>query len=222
MTQYKMSPETEPGKDARARGDAVAARGMSRRRFSQAALGSVPVLMTLYSNPLKASNGVPANCHPSGWVSGNTSLHGGAGDCGGESPGHVGNSGNGGVATQARLRDFNEDFDFRVDPPEFRDNDDLSLNLNYAASSTNNPVYRNGTAVVDFHRKLIRFGAAAYMSSREVYGYRGPGEGVIAAMVSSALNNEDYANSNVILTPSEVLAFLKNLESGQEGFPLNP
>ncbi|WP_290651173.1 hypothetical protein [Aquisalimonas sp.] len=80
----KRLPE-EPVKESRARSKSTAAanqpRSWSRRRFGVAAV-STSVIMSLHAQPLRAGG----NCSPSGWTSGNSSLHPEPESCGGETP----------------------------------------------------------------------------------------------------------------------------------------
>ena len=223
MTEHERNEAPEPRPDANGQDHAAPGRGLSRRRFSQAALGSVPVLMTLYSNPLRASSGTPGNCHPSGWVSGNTSRYGEADDCGGESPGHWGNhstQGQGGGADAAKNVDFNVAFGFA--DFEFTDSEDESLNLNYATSGRGKDIVkRNSVEVTDTERKVIRFGSAAYMSRVEnKYTSERPTEEEIINMVKAVLDGEGYQipGTGDELTIDGVLAFLENTVRGNQGF----
>ncbi|MCG5528023.1 hypothetical protein LRF89_10615 [Halorhodospira sp. 9621] len=223
MTEHERNQAPGPHHDANGPDHAAPSRGMSRRRFGQAALGSVPVLMTLYSNPLRASSGTPGNCHPSGWVSGNTSQHGEAEDCGGESPGHWGNhspQGQGGGAGAAKSVDFNRAFGFA--DSEFTNSEGESLDLNYATSGRGKDIVeRNFVEVTDKERKVIRFGSAAYMSRIDnKYTSDRPTREEIIDMVKAVLDGDYYQipSTGDELTIDGVIAFLKNTQSGKQGF----
>ena len=216
MTEHERNQTPEPRPDAKEQDNASPSRGMSRRRFSQAALGSVPVLMTLYSNPLRASNGNGGNCNPSGWVSGNVSRHGDAVNCNGKSTGYWGNEGNGGGSDDAKEEDFNDVFGYS--PGTYTDDNDNYLNLSYAAhGNNNNIVKKNGYKVSDSDRRVIRFGSAAYMSSTDSsVEYLGPGSEQIREMVTDALDNGYYKipGTGDELSKDGVAAFFKNTING--------
>ncbi|SEO98318.1 hypothetical protein SAMN04488052_105186 [Aquisalimonas asiatica] len=83
MDQDKRSIEQQQGAGAPASAKSGDPKSWSRRRFGVGAV-SASVIMSLHAQPLKAA----ANCTPSGWVSGNTSLHQELEECGGRTPGY--------------------------------------------------------------------------------------------------------------------------------------
>ena len=214
--QAKQGAEQQAGREARGDHDP------GRRRFGQAALGTVPVLIAIYSNPLRASSGTPGNCHPSGWVSGNTSLHGDPGDCGGTSAGNFGNPGRGGRETGWEEWPFSEVF---PGVPEYYEDPDLAhpLRLKRAAFSSGParvfPVYDGWSGLVSNpERKVIRFGTAAWLSRHYGhYTFERPTEAEIVAMVVAALTGEPYSTAAGELDAWDVADFLENT-LGNEAF----
>ena len=223
MTEHERNQTPEPRPDAGEQDNASPSRGMSRRRFGQAALGSVPVLMTLYSNPLRAGGG---NCDPSGWYSGG-SQHGEAESCGSDSPGKWWRSPAEPVETWGDWLFSSSDQTvsdlgaghtaiFSGAPSFYEDDKETPLRMKYAVRPQNlYPIYKvSGGQVEHQERKVIRFGAAAWLN-RHFNRYDGPrpDEKEIVEMVEKVLNGGYYRSAAGDLNTEDVANFLENTVS---------
>lgn len=185
----------------------------SRRRFGKAALVATPVLATLYGRPLRAA----PNCSPSGWVSGNTSLHHELEDCGGNTPGYWQ-----GPASKTQHRRWDEIHQEELDSPlgfPGLGRYSLAAKPGEDANAVREATLQNavegpgqtpflGTGTLE--RQLIRFGTAALLNARFVMGYALT-EAQVTEMVAMAVLHGGYTTpSGDFLTPGQVKAFLEN------------
>lgn len=224
MTEHERNQTPEPRPDAGEQDNASPSRGMSRRRFGQAALGSVPVLMTLYSNPLRATSGSANGCSGSEWVgSANTSMDVETVRCGGRSPGHWGNQGNQGNQEANTLQPVTHEpweverfEDCFPGAPRFYEDPDGNepLRLARAVSVSNHAViYGSGGRPYQnqhLERKIVRFGTAAWLNWQHGYYNGRPNKDEIVGMVESALKGEYYRTAAGDISPEGVKYFLEN------------
>jgi len=206
--QEDSTPVTTPPRDGEESGrtDAPGADSSarwSRRRFGKAALVATPVLATLYGRPLHAA----ANCTPSGWVSGNTSLHHELEDCGGNTPGYWQ-----GPAS-------------KMENPGWDDIKDKLLNSSHGfpgldfyvggqPATLHQAVEGPGQTPFDgtgsLVRQIMRFGTAALLNARFIMGYPLT-EAQVGEIVASAVLYGGYTTpGGDFLSDVQVKAFLEN------------
>ncbi|MDZ7829147.1 MAG: hypothetical protein U5K33_06565 [Halofilum sp. (in: g-proteobacteria)] len=204
--QEDKAPVTNPPRDGNEPGPAGAdsSARWSRRRFGKAALVATPVLATLYGRPLHAA----ANCTPSGWVSGNTSMHHDLQDCGGRTPGYWQSDNSkwqndGWKATYMDLLDSPTGFpglSFYVG--------DRPATCQDAVEGPGQTPFNGTTTLV---RQIMRFGMAALLNIRYTPGYALDDEMLITEMVAMAVTTGGYTTpGGDYLSAEQVKAFLEN------------
>lgn len=215
MDQDKRSIEQEQGASKPATsGDP---KSWARRRFGVGAV-SASVIMSLHAQPLKAA----ANCTPSGWVSGNTSLHQELTECGGRTPGYWQNE------------------NHPHHPQGWKETYHEALNSNYGFPGLNGFMGSgsNGEATLvnavsgpgkqdlgigdSSVRQVIRFGTAALLNAR--YPSVSPGyplsESEVVEIVTQAIMTGEYmTSSGDVLDLDQVHRFLENTMDAPEWGP---
>ncbi len=175
----------------------------SRRRFGKTALGITPVVATLYGRPLWAA----ANCTPSGWISGNTSMHNELEDCGGNTPGYWQ-----GPASKSQYTGWEQTQDELLNSPHGFSG--LDYYVDGEPCTMQQAVEGPGETPLDgadmLTRQLIRFGTAALLNARYVVGYSLT-ESQVTEMVAMAVLHGGYTTpGGDYLTDAQVKAFLEN------------
>ncbi len=175
----------------------------SRRRFGKAALVATPVLASLYGRPLRAA----PNCMPSGWVSGNTSLHHDLEDCGGNTPGYWQ-----GPASKSQHPGWDDSKDRLLDSSYGFPG--LGFYVAGKPATLQQAVEGPGETPFDgtgmLVRQLMRFGTAALLNSRFLIGYTLT-ESQVTEMVAMAVLHGGYTTpGGDYLTDVQVKAFLEN------------
>ncbi|MFW5970453.1 MAG: hypothetical protein ACOCP9_07420 [Halofilum sp. (in: g-proteobacteria)] len=175
----------------------------SRRRFGKTALGVTPVIATLYGRPLWAA----ANCTPSGWISGNTSMHHELEDCGGYTPGYWQ-----GPQSKREYSGWEQSQD------ELLNSSHCFAGLDFYVQgepcTMQQAVEGPGKTPLDgadmLTRQLIRFGTAALLNARYVVGYSLT-EPQVIEMVAMAVRHGGYTTpGGDYLSDEQVKAFLEN------------
>ena len=168
----------------------------SRRRFGAAAVAT-SVVVGLHSNPLRADK-IGGNCTPSGWVSGNASVHGEAQDCKAHGPEDWSSQR---VEVQGQWQNWPLHSQFKLSHHPTVDRNPATFG--HAVSDT----YFDATS--QEVRELLKFGAAAFLNAR--FATYPLSESEVQGMVSSACNRDPYrTRSGDLLEPEQVLMFLKN------------
>lgn len=175
----------------------------SRRRFGKAALVATPVLATLYGRPLHAA----ANCTPSGWVSGNTSMHHEPDHCGGNTPGYWQ-----GPASKMQNPGWDDIKDELLNSSHGFPG--LDFYVGGVPATLQQTVEGPGRTPFDgadmLTRQLMRFGTAALLNARFIMAYSLQ-EYQVAAMVASAVLYGGYTSERGdYLSDVQVKAFLEN------------
>lgn len=201
------TPDTDPARNTEPKRPTAGTNGEhpvnpGRRRFSKGALAAPPILLTLYGRPLFAG----ANCTPSGWVSGNTSLHHELVDCGGNTPGYWQ-----GPASKEQVQGWRLSHDKALDDPIHG-----LPGMSYAVAglpvtlqqAVEGPGKTPFDGVDTNARQLLRFGTAALLNARYQYGYQ-LSETQVITMVSEAIAFGAYTTpSGDVLTARQVKDFL--------------
>lgn len=195
---------TEPVTGAATPGDGAAPADPGRRRFGKGIAATAPVLLTLYGRPLFAG----ANCTPSGWVSGNTSLHHTALDCGGKTPGYWARpeSKDDEPGWQRSHERALDDPDFGFPGPAYT----VSGVPATPQQAVEDPRETPFDGVDPATRELVHFGVAALLNARYQPGYR-LSQSQVVKMVYAAINSGEYVTpSGDVLTARQVHYFLEN------------
>lgn len=195
---------TDPRAGAEVSGMSPAGRPRwSRRRFGKGALVATPVLATLYGRPLRAA----ANCTPSGWVSGNASMHHDLEDCGGRTPDYWQ-----GTTSKEHHPGWDDIKDQLLDSTHgfaglgFYVGGEPATLQQAVEGATETPFDGAGILV----RQLMRFGTAALLNARFLIGYSLT-ETQVTEMVAMAVLHGSYTSpSGDFLTDEQVKAFLEN------------
>ncbi len=202
MSENKQVHGTgKPGSEATNATDAAdRPASWSRRRFGVAAV-STSVIVGLHSQPLRAAGG-GGNCTPSGWVSGNVSLHGEAQSCGGMTPEAW--AGGDPPAERERWADAHFNSVFKGTPPySVEESGDPATMLDAVSQDV-----RLGS-VGDMERQVIRLGAAAYLNA-EYLVYPMTPQTVIEMVRPTLVDGQYITQSGDVLNAEQVKDFLGN------------
>jgi len=206
--QEDSIPVTNPRRDGDetprpdAAGAGTSAR-WSRRRFGKAALAATPVLATLYGRPLQAA----ANCTPSGWVSGNTSIHHEAEYCGGKTPGYWQ-----GPASKSQNHVWEETADALLNSSYGFPGLDFYVGgvpatLQQAVEGPGQTPFDGADMLI---RQLMRFGTAALLNARYISSYPLT-EAQVTELVAMAVLHGGYTTpGGDYLSDEQVKGFLEN------------
>ncbi|ANB02224.1 hypothetical protein [Ectothiorhodospira sp. BSL-9] len=219
MSQDDHADQTQPEQTSPQ--ETLSKQARKRRRLTKAALASGPVLMTLSSKPLMADTMRMANCHPSGWISANTSLQTDPVDCGGRTPGYWQGDASGEWGRGDKFNDEFEDvieqyYAYNASAQEYvKATMEHAVQRNYGVYHDENEddddIYdRSWTAVENMKRQLIRFGAAALLNARDTHDYP-LSEEMVKEIVTEVLNTGFYTTSTQVQLSAEVVKnFLEN------------